>query len=227
MKVFSLLAAASLLALSGCASVSVRNVQRRAVQVAPPAVIWVADYDTTGGSWKITSRTRTEEQYKQELSQRLASELAADLQAYLKVPVQRVRNPNALPPNGWLVTGRFTRVSEGSPVGRIVVGLGAGATKLETETIVQDGRLQGPFLRFATTGGSNAAPGALVTVGPGGVILNGATQATRGIKDDAERTSRMITASLAEYATKSGWLPASRLKAKREGEFQFLQPQGR
>jgi hypothetical protein len=225
MKLFSLCAAAAILSLTGCASISVKNVEKRAARVAtPPAVIYVADFDTSGGDWKITSISRNHEQYKAEVASILAKELTADLHAFLKVPVQHVGRARVAPPNSWLVTGRFTRVSEGSPAGRIIVGLGVGGTKLETETTVIDGRVHGPILHFATTGGSNATPGMILSSGPGSAVVTGVTQAMRGVSDDAKRTSRQITAELAEYEVEKGWMKTTDLKVKRPGEYQLLQP---
>jgi hypothetical protein len=225
MKFFPLCAAAAILSLTGCASISVKNVEKRAARVpGPPAVIHVADYETSGGNWKITSISRKPEQYKAEVADILAKELAADLSAFLKVPVQRVGRSKAVPPNGWLVTGRFTRVSEGNPAGRIIVGLGVGGTKLETDTTVLDGRVHGPFLHFATTGGSNATPGVLLSSGPGSAVVTGVTAAMRGVSDDAKRTSRQVTAALAEYEVEKGWMKTTSLKVKKPGEYQLLQP---
>src|SRR4051812_42341223 len=108
MKLFPLCAAALVLSLTGCASISVKNIEKQAARVpAPPAVVYVADYDTSGGDWKITSISRTPQQYKDEVANILAKELAADLEAFLKVPVKRVGRSTVVPPNGWLVTGRF------------------------------------------------------------------------------------------------------------------------
>ncbi|HEV7406094.1 MAG TPA: DUF4410 domain-containing protein [Chthoniobacteraceae bacterium] len=225
MKLFPLLAVAVVLSLTGCASISVKNVEKRAARVpAPPAVIYVADYDTGGGSWNITSISRKPEQYKAEVAEILAKELTADATAFLKIPTQRVGRSKAVPPNGWLVSGKFTRVSEGSPAGRIIIGLGVGSTKLETETTVTDGRVHGPILHFATTGGSNALPGMIFSSGPGSAVVTGVSQAMRGVSDDAKRTSRQITASLAEYELEKGWIKTSSLKVKKPGEYQLLQP---
>lgn len=225
MKLFPLCALAIVLSLTGCASISVKNVEKRAARVpGPPAVIYVADYDTSGGDWKITSISRKPEQYKDEVAGILAKELVLDLSAFLKVPVRRVGHSRAVPPNGWLVSGRFNRVSEGNPAERIIVGLGWGASKLETETDVTDGRVHGSILRFATTGGSNAIPGLLLSSGPGSAVVTAVSQAMKGVHDDAKRTSRQITAALAEYEVEKKWMKTTSLKVKRPGEYQLLQP---
>ena len=218
------LSAALILGLTGCASISVKDTQHAGRTPGRPAVIQVADFDTSGGNWKITSISRKPEQYKAEVAALLTKELVADLHAFLQVPVQAVGHAKTPPPNGWLVTGKFTRVSEGNPAGRILVGLGLGSSKLETQTVVYDGRTRGPFLSFATTGGSNAVPGMLLSSGPGSAAFTAVTQAMRGVNDDTKRTSRMITASLVEVGESKGWIKGSELKVKRPGEYQLIQP---
>ena len=225
MKILPFGAVVAVLALSGCASVSVKNIERHAQAAQPPAVIYLQDYDTRGGNWKITSRSRTPEQFKGEVAELLSKNLAADLEGFLHVPVHRVGSRKDLPPNGWLVTGRFIRVSEGNPAGRILFGLGIGSSKVETETIVFDGRSRGAILQFATTGGSNAYPGALISSGPASSVISGVSQAMRGVNDDTKRTARMVTASMAEFEAEKGWIKPSSLKPKKPGQFQILQPQ--
>src|SRR3954453_10216893 len=86
MKILPFGAVAAVLALSSCASVSVKNIERHAQAAQPPAVIYLQDYDTRGGNWKITSRSRTPEQFKGEAAELLSKNLAADLEGFLHVP---------------------------------------------------------------------------------------------------------------------------------------------
>jgi hypothetical protein len=226
MKMLPLLVSAVIVLLSGCASVSVTGVKRNAQPGAKPAQFYVANFDTRGGQWNVTSRSRTPEQFRAETSDALAEALVSNISAYLG-PAHRVGNSRSVPRDGWLVTGRFIRVSEGNPAARVIVGLGAGASKMETETIVLDGTAGGrPILQFGTTGGSNAMPGMIISSGPAGAVSNAVQQANRGVRDDTKRTARMITASLAETMQQRGWLESARLKTKRPGQFQLLQPQG-
>ncbi len=226
MKTFPLIASALLALLSGCASVSVTGVRQHAEASRPPARFYVADFDTRGGQWNITSRSRSADQFRQETANALAEHLTANINAYLG-PARRIGRSRSVPSDGWLITGRFIRVNEGNPAARMIVGLGAGGSKMETETVVIDGFSGGrPVLQFATTGGSNAMPGMIMSSGPTGAVSNLIQQANRGVRDDTKRTARMITASLAEYMVHRGWLEEARLKAKRPGQFQLLQPQG-
>jgi Domain of unknown function (DUF4410) len=129
----------------------------------------------------------------------------------------------------WLITGQFTRVNQGSRALRIAVGLGAGGTKMETNTEVYDLSTRNrrhPLFTFSTTGGSNAEPGIIASVGPLapttlpefviGVVGKGA----HGVSEDAKRNARMIAAYVSEQLAARGYLPAGKKagKAKRPGE---------
>jgi hypothetical protein len=225
MKTSLLLASAAFsLLFVGCASVSVTGERRQAEAAQRPSIIYVQDFDTGQGEWKVTSRSRSEAQFRAEVANLLSEALVASLNANVG-PAQRISGARSAPPGSWLVTGRFIRVSEGSPAARMIVGLGAGGSKMETETLVFDSAVRGrPFLRFATTGGSNAMPGMIISSGPTGAVSNIIQQANRGTRDDAKRTARMITASIAEYLAQRGWLSETRVKVKRPGKFQLIQP---
>jgi hypothetical protein len=224
MRSLPVIASALLLFFTGCASVSVRNVQRGKAPVQKPAVFYVADFETDDAAWNVTSRSKSEPQFQRDAQNLLAEALVANLNSYLG-PAQRVGRSSDVPAGGWLVTGRFIRVSEGNPGLRIVVGLGAGGSKMETETLVYS-QPRSPFLRFGTSGGSNAMPGMIISSGPVGAVSNVVQQVNRGVRDDAKRTARMITGSIGEYMAERGWIDNARLKAKRDGQFQILQPQG-
>lgn len=201
--------------------------EKRRAQVQKPAVIYVADFDTRGGDWRITSRSKTPDEYKRLAQDTLANAIVKNLEAHVG-PARRVGPARNVPKDGWLVTGRFTRVSEGNPAARIALGLGMGSSKLETETYVIDPSVSGaPFLKFATTGGSNAMPGAITSASATGVVLSSIDQAQRGLSDDSKRTARMITASIAETMVERGHMQDAPLKVKRPGQFQLLQPQQR
>ncbi|MEZ0299569.1 MAG: DUF4410 domain-containing protein, partial [Candidatus Methylacidiphilales bacterium] len=78
----------------------------------------------------------------------------------------RLPQGSTLPPSGWLLTGKFVRVNQGSRALRMIVGLGAGGTKLETEIAVRDLSQPGAPVVISTmkTGGSNAEPGAMFSM---------------------------------------------------------------
>jgi hypothetical protein len=127
--------------------------------------------------------------------------------------------------NFWLIVSRFDRMHQGSRMLRSVIGFGAGGTKLEMTVMVYDlsKRPPRPFLLLQTTGGSNAAPGA---IGTATYFATGVTalfsagnlfEGTRsGLTFDTLRTVRQIVAALSEYLVERGALPPDkRLRSKR------------
>lgn len=221
---FSPLATGLCLLLAGCASISVTPRQAWA-SLEPrhqPPVIYVMDFDTQHGLFEVDRQGEELARFKQELRRELTSTLVKDISENVApaewIPYRRIRGP------GLLVTGRFLRVSQGSRALRAFIGFGAGGTKLNTRVQVYNlnKSIEKPFLRFITTGGSNAEPGALTTaVGTGpadigaGIAVGALLGTGRGVLDDLHRTSRMITATLSEYFVEQGWpLPAKPSRPK-------------
>src|SRR5690606_37626102 len=130
---------------------------------------------------------------------RLSSAIAERVQKRLvpAEPVERgVRHQSGT--RAWLVTGRFLRVNQGSRAMRMTVGLGAGGSKVETRVVVYDlsGETPRAILTFETTGGSNAAAGAIFNLNPWIAGASAAGLALSGLSYDAVRTSREVTAML-------------------------------
>lgn len=110
------------------------------------------------------------------------------------------------------------RMNQGSRALRSIVCFGLGGTRLETVVEIYriDPRGRREVLaQFETTGGSNAEPGALFA-SPLGLVPRLAVSATAsGLAADARRTSRMITAAIAEKLVAQGVKLAGRpLRAK-------------
>jgi hypothetical protein len=91
------------------------------------------------------------------------------------------------------------------------LGLGAGGTKMETITQVYDlstRNRQTPLFTFSTSGGSNAEPGIITSVGPlapttvPAVVISVAAKGAHGVSEDAKRTARVISAY-----TQNSWSP--------------------
>ena len=85
---------------------------------------------------------------------------------------------------------------------------------------------QQPLFTFSTTGGSNAEPGIITSVGPlapttvPAVLISVAGKGAHGVSEDAKRTARVIAAYVSEQLAARGYLPAGKKagKAKRPGE---------
>jgi hypothetical protein len=141
-------------------------------------------------------------------------------------PAQAVSAETQLPrENSWLITGRFTRLNQGSRLLRSALGFGTGGTKMEVTATVSDlsGRAPKRFLMIQTTGGTNAMPGAVVGVVTWPMAVAGAPGLVTGLSDDCRRTSREITSALAHYMRKNGLQVAKGVpKAKRRGSLPFF-----
>lgn len=125
----------------------------------------------------------------------------------------------------WVVTGQFITVNQGSRALRAAVGLGMGGTKVETVVTVYDvsGRRPREILKFMTTGGSNAQPGAVFgLIMPNYWLLAAdfVAKGLPGLNADVIRTSREIVAVLSEYMAQQGLIPPYKIyRSKKAGKW--------
>jgi hypothetical protein len=218
-KVF--LAIGLLWGLVGCASVGVRN-PAQAANPKLPKQIFVADFDTSKGTFHVSRSGDELVTLQQKTASVLANYLVADLSKSV-APATRQNGSRNTRADAWLITGEFVRVNEGSRALRGLIGAGAGGTKMETIVRVYDlsHRSKEPVLQFETSGGSNAEPGAVLG-GMFGALPNALRNAgARGVTDDTARTAREITAMVADYYAKNGGQlsgPSMKPKILRQGE---------
>ena len=202
--------------LAGCASVGVRNPAQAAANPKLPKQIFVADFDTSKGTFHVSRSGDQLVMLQQKTANVLANYLVADLSKSV-VPASRQDGSRKTRTDAWLITGEFVRVNEGSRALRGLIGAGAGGKKMETIVRVYDlsHLSKEPVLQFETSGGSNAEPGAVLG-GMFGALPNALRNAgARGVTDDTARTAREITAMVADYYAKNGGqLSGSGLKPK-------------
>ena len=204
-----------LLLLAGCSSVSVQPKVSHAVPADVPRRIVVADFGYADDSHRLRVDREGAElrAFKRDLSARMSASLVKDLSRF-GLPVEQETNGQPpLGPPGWLVTGQFTRVNQGSRALRVIVGAGAGATKMETRVKVRQidsGRL---VCAFRTTGGSNADSGIITSYGPltvatlGGALINIAGTSDHGVTEDTRRTAKMIADYVSQRLAQRGVIP--------------------
>ncbi len=139
-----------------------------------------------------------------------------------------VKRGTPLPNNAILIDGQFINVEEGSRTGRLVIGLGVGASKLDAHIDVYqiaNGSMK-KVLDFNTHADSGKMPGAAWTMGPGIAITGTLTAAsalaaagTGALKNhqssigaQAESTAKQISAYMSEYMVAEGWIPVQDMK---------------
>ena len=126
--------------------------------------------------------------------------------------------------NVLIIDGEFTDISEGNRLRRTVIGLGSGASTLDTSVSVYQRTNEAPtqVLAFNTHADSGKMPGAAV-MGPAGaaaggsaVVIIGANAAVGAVKGHtssmgvfADKTSKEILESLTSYFTQHGWTTAA------------------
>ncbi len=207
-------------ALSGCASVSVKESAFSPAnqKITTPARIFVRPFVIAPDALRVDREGDELRQFEQELSDQFADRLVERLSKYI-APTQKVPATAAIrTENAWLVEGQFDRINQGSRLLRSVIGFGAGGTKTETTSFVYNinGSKKQLIAKIQTTGGSNAEPGAIFSGPFGAAPRLIVTATTAGLTADARRTARMITATLSEYLARAGApLPARALKPKR------------
>jgi len=203
--------AATAFSFAACSSVTVKDVQNQGCTVAArPTQIVVQPFALETAKIKQCPNRKHPGQLGPEAQGLLHDYLVKDLEK-LGLPVST--DPKAAAsPTAWTVTGRFTRLEEGSRILRMSMGLGMGGTKMETQVDVSS--CHKPLLHFATTGGSNAMPGAVTTPVPFTGLPAALKGASDGVTDDAARTARMITGAIGTEMVKRGWLPTNPYQPK-------------
>jgi hypothetical protein len=195
------------LALCSCASVSVREVIP--LSEAPPSTpqtIFVQTFEFEDDMVRVGRQGAELEQFKYAMQQEMTSNLLERIRKYI-APAQAVSSAAEVPRgNAWLISGRFTRVNQGSRFLRGALGFGSGGTKMDVTATVSDlsGKAPKRFLMIQTSGGSNAMPGAIVGVFSWPASITGAQGLIAGLSSDCRRTSRELTSALAQYMKKHG-----------------------
>lgn len=224
----------------GCAQTGVRLVGHTVeTKLPPPARILVYDFAVDPNDIKeyqgimrqqpsIKDPLERQRLIAQVISNTLTAELIGGLRR-LGMKAERVARGAALGESDLLVDGRFLQVDEGSPVRRLVFGLGSGSSRVETRVQLFQGTLPRKLLEFTTHSESSKMPGAALTMpataaAPIGasIALGAASAASSGFKPDSDEVVPMAESSgdqavryLSEFFAKQGWIPAERVRRAR------------
>ena len=172
-------------------------------------------YRDVSGEDQSASQQRLAADTASKLCMSVASNLTA--KGYQAVCLQR-GTPAA--DNSLIVDGEFTDISEGNRLRRLVVGLGAGASSLDTSVHIYqriDSASQ-PLTDFNTHADSGKMPGAAI-MGPAGAAAGGsaaavvgANAAVGGVKSYTsatdyltDKTATQITDVVTKYYAQRGW----------------------
>jgi hypothetical protein len=217
----SLLISTCLLLLgSGCSSISVQPRSSREVSPSAPQRIVIADfgYADESGRVRVDREGPDLRAFKHDLTVKMSTFLAKDMSRF-GIPVEQ-SSGGKVPagPLGWLITGQFTRINQGSRALRIIVGLGAGGTKMQTRVRVVSTATGRSICSFRTTGGSNADSGIITSYGPltvataGGALINVVGSSAHGVTEDARRTAKMIADYISQQLAQRGAIPQNKAR---------------
>lgn len=159
-------------------------------------------------------------------SEALALHLAASMRR-LGFVVERVPRGTKLGNTDLLIDGRIITVDEGSPLRRLVIGFGAGASTMETRVRVFGPGRKESIVEFTSRAESGRLPGAVATAPVGvalpaaaGIGLAAGSAAASRIDADAssvtgmaDSNARQIARYLSLFFVDQGWLSSAHVKA--------------
>lgn len=192
--------------LGACASVSVREVIPLSKAPArQPQLIAVEPFDFDHDMVRVSRKGEELDHFKTTMQKEMSGNLVERFRKYVG-RTEPVTPGSPLPPGTWLVTGRFTKVNQGSRLMRSTLGFGTGGTKLDVTATVSEMTATGPrrFLIIQTTGGTNAMPGAIMGVVVWPMALSGSQGLVAGLSSDCRRSSREIVSALAMFMREHG-----------------------
>ena len=216
--------AVSALAAMGCASVEVKSSQRAVDNLPKPSIILVYDFavdptDLEGSYRSSEPATADEVALGRSTAVSLSEQLVAKL-AEKGIAAERASDSSQTPLHAVLVKGQFLDVDKGSRFKRVVIGFGAGSSKLEARVqayqVLPGGTRRIAQAEAEATGskmpgmalpvGAGAAAGrAAISIGVSGG-MNIAKEARGGMHADAGRMAEQIADRILAYYLRQGWL---------------------
>jgi hypothetical protein len=225
--------AAALLA-AGCAPTDVKTTFQREGPAPRPERILVYDFAVAPDEVQLdrgisaeleqmakgTPRSQQELQIGRQAARALSDELVKQITA-MGLPAQRVVGAPANWANALLIEGQILSIDEGNRTERVVIGLGAGRSSVQTSVQVYEARgtqlvkLEG----FITDAKSGYKPGAAETMGMGAAagdlavsaaVTAAGTVASEALgvnaEADARRTASDVAKRLKAFFVEQGWI---------------------
>jgi hypothetical protein len=229
-------------ALTGCPKTTVQPLeQTSATGLPPPAVILVYNFGVNlnevtqnkGLFQKVinaadsTTQTEAQTEIAHEAASRMSTDLATQI-ANLGLPAQPANQDTYVPSNALLITGHFIDVNEGNRAQRLVIGFGAGQSRIDTQIqiIAPYTGTYTPALEFETHANSGDMPGAAVTMGAGAaaqgavtggmaaanVAIGGGKAYRSGIDSMIDHSADSAVEYLSQFFANQGWIPPDKVK---------------
>jgi Domain of unknown function (DUF4410) len=172
-------------------------------------------------NWSGTDQTADQLQIADQTAQNICVKVAANLTQQGITATCQSRGVAPAGNNVLIVDGEFTNINEGNRLRRMVIGLGAGQSTLDTtvQTYQKTNQATRQLMEFTTHADSGYMPGAGIT-GPAGAAAGGATAAATlgvnvaagGVKSVtsstgflADKTAKQITDQISGYYSNQGW----------------------
>lgn len=195
-----------------CARTRVESVNEEAARGPAPSVVVVFEPEFRAAA----DADRERDQLGHQIAAAFTTKLVHDLRD--KGVAAELATQREVPANAAAVHARFIDVEEGSRLKRLVIGFGAGASRVDTHVKVTRGERL--VLEFDTHADSGLAPGGAVTTGAGVVATGGVTAvgvagaaATGALKAHLSELERMAAKNGGEAAklvvsdfAKRGWI---------------------
>lgn len=242
MKKFSALILSLALSLTGCSHATVETQSLYQGSALPrPSVVYVRDFVATPGDValdsgriarlrRMLSGTDTGQQQQaaaQGVVDALSNSLVADI-AKMGLTARRISADTVIPAgeNAALVDGNITEIDEGNRAKRVVIGFGAGASRVDTRvalTYLAPATAERRLAEFQASGNSGKAPGMAATMGAGAAVgaasvatsaaVSGGVQTVREtqsttVSHDADDIGNKIAESLRTIFAQQGWVTA-------------------
>lgn len=162
-----------------------------------------------------------------EVAEAMAERLVEKIGA-LGLPARRTTTGSYVPADALVIAGQFVTIDEGNRTQRLLIGFGAGASRVDANVFLLAPR-NGRFVtlaEFTVNADSGKMPGAAVTMGAGAAAQGGLTAgmavanvAASGVKGYRSEVANMAARSadkaaeyLADIFVRQGWISPDKVK---------------
>jgi len=226
---------AAVLLTAGCTSTIVVD-EFQGDGLPRPDRVLVYDFATSGGEIRLdrgldaalvaAAHGEPRGQLERELGRKVADAIAEHLVMELRgmgLPAQRARGHASPSGRSIVVEGQIVSIDEGSRAERVIIGLGAGHSLVETHVRVYETAYGSELtlLDLRIEAESGKTPGAAETLGLGAatghLVVSGSVTAVQAVGNetlgatvdaDAVRTARQLAAKLRPVFEHQGWIHA-------------------